>query len=835
MLTLHSEQPAVWPSNRLGFSSLFPFPFSPLYSHLSPVPDALADLQTSLTGRYAIERELGRGGMATVYLARDLKHDRPVALKVLSPTIAQVIGTERFEREIRLAARLQHSHICSVYDSGESAGQLWYTMPYVEGESLESRLKREGRLPVDDALRITREAAQALAYAHGHGVVHRDIKPANLLLARDGSTLVADFGIARALGDAQPSGEVTITQTGMSPGTPAYMSPEQMAGGRDLDGRSDVYSLGLVLYELLVGERPFRGDSLSAMVQLASKPLPSVRAGRPELPAAADDLLRSSLTFDRDKRPPMAEFGAALDAVRLGSSADRLLGGSAPWRLDNSAGRRLGVGLVIALAAVLAIVAIFLLRRVPAASATLAKSAAVLPFTDLSPGKDQQYFSDGLTEELTTALSRVPGFQVAARSSAFQFRGADVDVREVGKKLGVGTVLEGSVRRSGDQLRISAQLVNTANGFQIWSDTYDRSTADVFAVQEEIAKAIVTALQVRLASGSDTALVQRPTTDLTAYDLYLQGNFALQARTETSIPEAIRYFEQAVARDSSFARAWAGLAEANVLLPLYTGTAPPVSWPKAKTAAQHAIQLGDGLAQAHAALAYGTLLNDWDFPAAEQEFKRAIAADPRYPTAHHWYGDFLTGRNRQEEALVELRKAQELDPLSRIISAEVAWNLNNLHRTAEADSEITRVLRLDPDFGEALFVLGSVRMQQNRWPEAIEATRHALATGGYNAHVAASLIAAYAGSGDLQTARALLDSMTTRATHEYIPPMALAIGHAWLGEIDQAFALLERGIKEKDPTMPEDFFEPQLDPLKKDPRYSDLASRIAGRPVSGER
>jgi tetratricopeptide (TPR) repeat protein len=392
----------------------------------------------------------------------------------------------------------------------------------------------------------------------------------------------------------------------------------------------------------------------------------------------------------------------------------------------------------------------------------------------------------------------------------------------------VGTVLEGSVRRSGNRLRVNAQLVNTANGYELWSETYDRNLADVFQVQEEIARAIVSALRVQLAGGRDSTLVDRPTEDLDAYDLYLKGLFAMNERSETTIPEAVHYFEQAVARDSGFARAWAGLADAYVLLPLYTGTSPATTWPRAKPAALRAIKLGGGLAEAHSALAYGTMLYDWNWAEAEREFQQAIAADPRYPTAHHWYADFLAGRNRLDESLTEMRRAQELDPLSRIISAETGWVYNSLHRSAEADSEITKVLRLDPNFSQALFVLGLIRIEQGRSREAIVAFRHALDSGGFNAHTAGALVWAYAAAGKRDSATALLDTLSARSAHEYIPPFAFAVAYTGLGDRDKAFYWLDRGVKERDVVLPETFFELLLDPLKQDSRYAAIATRISG-------
>jgi eukaryotic-like serine/threonine-protein kinase len=789
------------------------------HSPPAPLPDSLASLQDALAARYRFERELGRGGMATVFLVRDLKHDRLVALKVLHPELGASLGSERFQREIRLAARLQHPHILSVHDSGEDAGRLWYTMPYVEGESLRDRLTRATQLPTDEALRIVRQAAQALEYAHHHGVVHRDIKPENLLLTADGNTLVADFGIARGA----DAGDRQLTETGLAIGTPTYMSPEQAAGERTVDARTDVYSLGAVLYELLAGEPPFTGPTAQAIIaKRLSGPAPSLRVVRPAVPEAVDRAVAKALALvPADRFASMAEFRAALDG---------LLSGAHPAASRRTPGRRVGIALT-AVAVLLAATGYWLGREREGSpvNAGVPASAAVLPFADQSPGHDQAYFSDGLAEELTTVLARIPGLRVAARTSAFQFRDVG-DAREVGRRLGVGAVLEGSVRRSGDRLRVSAQLVDTRNGYEIWSEIYDRHPTDIFKVQEEIARAIGASLRIRLAGGFDSALSRRPTSDLEAYDLYLKGRFAWNQRTEATLTQAARYFEQATALDSGFSRAWAGLADTYVLLPVYSAMPPASIWPQARAAALRAIALDSTSAEAFTSLAYGTMLYAWDWGASEEAFRRALAADSAYPTAHHWYADFLAGRGRLDQALVQLQQAQGLDPLSRIIGTELAWVFNSLHRADEADSAVTRVLRLDPNYSQALFVLGQIRIEQRRYPEAIAAERRALEVGGFFGHGAASLVAAFARSGDRAGAVALLDSMLSRSAHGYVAPFDLAVAYTGLGDADRAFAALDRGIRERDAELPENFFEPLLDPLKSDPRYQRVARLLRGAP-----
>jgi eukaryotic-like serine/threonine-protein kinase len=763
--------------------------------------------------------------MATVYLAHDLKHDRPVAFKVMHPGLAATLGPARFLREIRLCARLQHPHILAVLDSGttESAGQeqLWFTMPFVEGESLRSRLAREGQLPVADAVRIAREAADGLHCAHQHGVIHRDIKPENILLS-GGHALIADFGIARAL--AAEERDDRLTETGMTLGTPQYMSPEQAAGERTLDPRTDIYSLGCVLYEMLAGEPPFTGPNQQAILaKRLTGPAPHLSTVR-EIPPAIDRAVARALArAPGDRFATSADFAAALDTATPSETAPRQAFRMTPRRWWVRA-----IALAAGLSAVL-LASYLVLTRDESSSGAPPASAAVLPFVDLSPGKDQEYFSDGLTEELITSLSQVEGLRVAARTSSFQFKGRSADVREVGRNLDVGAVLEGSVRKSGNRLRIAAQLVNVADGYQLWSQAYDRELTDVFAVQEEIARAIVEALRLRLGVAEGAALSAAPTKDLEAYDLYLKGRFAWNQRSAAALPEAVRYLEQAVARDSGFARAYAALADAYILLVPYAGASRETTWPKARAAAEKALALDSTLAEAHTSLAYGTMIYEWDWPAAEASFRRAIAANPNYATGHHWYGDFLAGRGRLEESLREMRRAHALDPLSRIIGVELAWVYYLMGRNDEAVTQIRRTLALDPDYPQGGMILGLVFIAEGRYAEAIQTLRQAIARHGEYDPLNGALVYAYARSGDRATALRLLGELVERSKRGEVGPFALAIAYTGLGETDRAIETLHRAIDQRDIFLAESFFDPLLHPLRSDPRFRRVEERMGLR------
>ncbi len=756
-----------------------------------------AALRTGLADRYRLERELGRGGMARVYLAHDLKHDRPVALKVLHPDLGAALGPERFLREILTAARLQHPNILTVFDSGTAAPAagdpagwplLWFSMPFIEGESVRDRLRREAPLPVDDAVAITCEVAEALEYAHGRDVLHRDIKPENILLFR-GRALVADFGIARALSEDDAADAARLTQTGLALGTPAYMSPEQASGDGRLDARSDVYSLGCVLFEMLAGEPPFTGSTALAVIAKRftdTVPVPS-QTGR-ALPPELERIVVRALAPSPAARFPSA--GAFAAALRAGE----------PWSHRTHA------------------------TAEPRRSAP--PSVAVLPFANRSPSPDDEYFADGMTDELINALAKVRGLHVVSRTSCFAFKGRSEDAREIGRRLQVATVLEGSIRRAGPRLRVATQLINVADGFLLWSESFDREAEDVFAIQDEIARAISGALRVRLLDPRAEAMVRRPTDDLEAYQLYLKGRQSWNRRTEQDLQDAMRAFDQALARDPAFALAHAGVADTWALLGFYSAAPPGEVFPRAKRAARRALDLEPALAEAYPALAYSAMYYDWDWIEAELAFRRALELHPGYANAHQWYANFLSVMGRAEEAIATFERALALDPLSALKYAALGWGCYFARRYERGERECRRGVEL-----ESTNVVAHGWMMLNllglgRREEAVAAAEETARLSGHGVSSLGLLGYAYGAAGRRNDARSVLERLITISATRYISQYDVALIHLSLGHADAAMEWLQRGHAERDHQMVFLKVDPRLDPLRERGDFGRLLERM---------
>ena len=759
--------------------------------------------------RYRVERELGRGGMATVYLAHEPRHDRPVALKVLLPEIALAVGAERFQREIRLAARLQHPHILPVFDSGEidAGGRplFFYTMPFVEGESLRARLDREGPLPAGEALRLAREVADALDHAHRHGIIHRDVKPENILVS-DGHALLADFGIAKAVADAGDR----LTATGLSLGTPAYMSPEQATADPRIDARTDIYSLACVLHEMLAGEPPFTGPSAQAVIakRFAASPLP-LRTVRPQLPESVDTALARALALaPADRFTTASEFAAALD-----------LKGPAPRRAFRLWPAAAGALLIAAAA-----VALWPWRRTGTGNGL--STVAVLPFASMGGDTSDAWFAEGMADELTTALAKVPGVRVAARSSAARYRDHDEPAADIGRELGVGAVLDGTVRRAADRLRVSVELTSAGDGLVLWSDRFDREVGDVFAVQDEIAAAVVSALRGRLGTRDSSALAPRGTSDLAAYDAYLKGRFAWSKRGERGLRDAIDYFTAAVARDPGFARGHAGLAMAYVVIPFFARSFPADSaLPLAEASANRALALDSTLSDAHLALANLHKMY-WRFDEAERHFRLALALAPEDPAVLHWYGVYLYATGRPDASVEQLEQATRLDPFGTAASSDYTASLWAAGRFDDAADEARRNLKLDPAKSDTWLVLGLTHLALGNADSAL----HALAAAhrfGTAVDVRSYESAALRQRGDSARADSIYGAIRRDRTLGRAMAFDVALAAAAAGDRPVALEAIEQVVEERHMFVTEFSLpcDPLFAPLRSEPRFIAALAR----------
>ncbi|HTQ80043.1 MAG TPA: protein kinase, partial [Thermoanaerobaculia bacterium] len=629
---------------------------------------------------YRILEKLGGGGMGVVYKGRDLRLDRLVALKFLPPQLsANPEARERFLQEAKAASALDHPNTCTIHqiDSTDD-GQLFIVMALYEGETLDRRLTGHGRLAPDEAVEIALEAGRGLSRAHRAGIVHRDVKPSNLMITHDGMVKILDFGIARLAGSNR------VTHTGKVVGSIDYMSPEH-ARGEEVDQRTDVWSLGVVLYEMLTGERPFRGGNDQAVLyQILNGQPRSLLEHVPDLPHNIEHAVRKALTKQLHERY---------------RSIEELIA-----NLKDETG---GLPTTISI------------RPSPAKPGA---SIAVLPFVDMSPEGDQEYFCDGMAEELIHLLTRVPGLRVASRSSTFQFKGKARELAAIRERLNVETLLEGGVRKSGNRLRITAQLVDLAQGFQLWSGRYDREIADVFAIQDEIAGTIVDTLKVELVGKLGPLPARTTAPDFEIYNLYLQGRFHWNKRTGEGLGKGVQYFQQVIERDPGYARGYAGLADAYLLLGVY-GFAPPGEvMPKARQAAMRALALDDRAAEVYTSLGCLEAVYDWFWGNSERDFKRAIELDPGYATAHHWYAtNLLTPMGRFEEAARELKVARELDPLSLAINASLGLLFFYSRNYAEAVAAYQKTLEIDPRFAMAQYFLGQTLSALGEGKEAVAA------------------------------------------------------------------------------------------------------------------
>ena len=750
-----------------------------------PPPSGARPPGSLVGGRYRILGAAGEGGMGVVYKAEDAKLRRTVALKFLPAAIARdPQAKKRFLREAQAAAILDHPHICPVYEADEADGEMFLTMAFIEGRSLKERIA-EGPLPLLEALAIAAQAAEGLRAAHERGVVHRDVKPANIMLNREGQVRITDFGLASLEGGA----ELTQPQTIL--GTPAYMSPEQVRGERT-DGRTDIWSFGCTLYEMTTGRRPFAeehtADIRGGILNNAPPDPASLRADMPT--GLAEAILKCLAKKPEDRFP---DFESLLDALQSeGVHGPKAAAARAP-------------------------------------SPGVLPSVAVLPFADMSPGKDQDYFGEGLAEELIHALARLQGIKVVARTSAFALKGMKLDVREIGRMLGVGAVLEGSVRKAGKVLRVTAQLINVEDGFHLWSERFDRDERDVFAIQDEIAAAIVDHLKVTLLSGEKAALRKRSTADAEAYNDYLKGLYFVARPSPESYAKALHYFETAVDKDPNFALAYAGMASVFGGLGILNLASPTEMWPKAKAATRKALSIDEDLAEAHAVAAQLAFWYEWDWDAAGSSFDRMLALNPGEAMSRGMRGWFSLNRRRFDESIREIKKALELDPLMPLY---YAWSVGlhwSVGKPDEALREFAKAMEIDPNLGLAYFHAGAAYFQKGLLDEAAETFekgKRLFAPPGWTEGML-GLICVKRGDRE-KAARILAEAIESKKTVKHISSVGMAWLAAELGQLDLAFELLDKAYEERDTLMAfihvyAGMFSPAL---AADPRFKAVLARM---------
>jgi serine/threonine-protein kinase len=786
-------------------------------------------------GPYRVMEVLGAGGMGVVYRAKDTRLDRDVALKLLpAPSLRDPQAMKRFTREAKAASALNHPNICTLHDVGEYEQQPYLVMELVEGESLRSRLTA-GRLALEEVLDLALQVADALDTAHAKGIIHRDIKPANVMLNTRGQAKILDFGLAKPLADVgqrleAPVGpdaetvllpEQSMTLPGAVMGTAAYMSPEQ-ALGREVDTRTDVFSFGVLVYEMVTGNKAFLGESvqatLKAVVEKDPAPPRGLAAG---LPLELEDLILRCLKKEPTQRiQTMAEVRRELVGVQQRMAAPpvaekpRLSAGMRLWLLAGLAGVALAV----------AGWGLYMRSR----GAPEGYSLAVLPFANESMDPASEYLSDGVTENLINSLSKLEEVKVLARSAVFRYKGRQVDPATVQRELGVVLVLTGSLLRRGELLRVAAELVDARDNSRVWGGQYSRGPDELVAVQEEITRGVIGKLRPKLTEPEVRRLARRNTQKPEAHDLYLRGRYAWNLRTELSMRQSVELYEKALGEDPAYAQAWAGLADSYTMLAAY-GAVPRLEvYPRAKAAAERALELDSELAGAHACLARVKTEYEWDWDGADKEYLRAIRLDPNYGTAHHWYAIHLAVMGRHRESITHGRLARQLEPLSKTHSISPGWMLYYARQYQQAEEEFRKVIDADPSFAWGHNGLGSVLLQTGRHTEALAELERGLASSQDGVIERTYLAHACAVKGDAAGARKRLDELFSLAQTRFVPPEYIAFIYVGLGDKRLALKWLEKAHTER--SMHTWFLpDPRLDPLRTEPGFQDLMRRMGLR------
>lgn len=782
---------------------------------------------------YQILAKLGEGGMGVVYRARDQRLERDVALKVLPDgLLTDETACKRFRKEALALSKLNHPNIALIYDFGSEAGVDFLVMEYVEGTSLADRIQ-SGALSERDVASFGAQIAQALEEAHEHGVIHRDLKPGNIFVTPKGRIKVLDFGLARLLRPAHDAATQSITRSHAMTGTLPYMAPEQLQG-ENADARSDIHAAGAVLYEMGTGQRAYPEELAPQLVDsILHYPPIMPRAVNPRLSAELERIIVKCLEKDPNNRYQSAkDLEVDLRQLVSGTTTAR-----AVHRGRASQGIRSGRTLLIAAGATLLIAAIVFGFDLGGSRGHLLglghppgiHSIAVLPLENLSRDPDQEYFADGMTDAVITDLAKIGALRVISRTTVMRYKRTQKSIPEIARELNVDAIMEGSIERSGNRVRITAQLIRAAAEQHLWAEAYDRELQDVLRVQEEIARSIARQVQVQLTPQEQALLTKDRSVDPEALELYLKGRYFWNKRTQESTEKAIALFRQAIAKDPSYPSPYSGLADCYILLGISFDVgsySPGQAIPPAKDAAEKAIQLDDTLAEGHNSLAYAKLLYDWDWTGAEAEFKRALQLNPGYANAHHWYAHLLLASGRQEEALAESRRALSLDQLSPILRVHLGWHYIYARQYDLALDQLRKALELDPDYSLANWYLGWVYEQQGKYPEALEAMRKAQVKLESNSALLADIGHVYAMSGDKAAALAVLEQLSAASKRTYVNPFEVALIDAALGRKDEAIQQLEKAYTDRSDMLIYVSVDPRLDSLRSDPRFIELARRI---------
>jgi serine/threonine-protein kinase len=785
-------------------------------------------------GHYRILEKIGAGGMGVVYRAHDERLDRDVALKVL-PTgaLADDAARKRFRKEAFALAKLAHPNIAHIYDFDTQDGMDFLAMECIAGRTLAEKLSA-GPLSEKEVVALGVQVAAALEEAHECGVVHRDLKPGNILVTAKGQAKVLDFGLAKLLRtQGETEATQTFTETQGIAGTLPYMAPEQLRG-EALDTRTDIYALGCVLYEMATGRRAFDDEAAGQLTDLIlHQSVVSPRVVNRRVSVQLEAMILKCLEKDPERRYQSAKE-AGVDLRRLASSAAATVADTRSLP-ERPGWRKAGIsavvgGVVVALLLVALKVAGLRERLFNTAGAPQIRSLAVLPLENFSRDPEQEYFSDGMTEQLITDLAQIGALKVISRTSVMQYKGTRKPIPEIAKELGVDAVIEGSVQRSGDRVRITAQLIEATTDRHLWARSYERDMRDILAMQGEVAQAIAGEIQVTLTPREKALLASARPVNPEAHELYLRGRYFWNQRTLESYQKGLRYFEQAIEKDPNYALAYVGLADSYALMTVFANVPPGETFSRARVAAQKALELDETLAEAHASLAYIHLNYDLDWAGAKKEFRRSLELNPSYAQAHHWYAHYLTALGKMDEAFAESQRALDLDPLAPVMREHLCWQYMIARQPDQAIERCRQDLEVRPDFAQIRMHLGNAYLEKRMPEKAMAEFERALSASGNNALYRSSLVRGLAQAGRIAEAEKLLNEMKADAKQKYISPLEIAAACAGLGHTDEAMAWLDRAYAERSPTLYMLNAEPRWDTLRSNPRFQALLRRIGFAP-----